>query len=294
MKRILYILFLLVVIGTSSILVYARRDSYIVFYTSLDPCKKPITYKVGTVDSRFGLDMDEVVEYSIASALVWNKNYGSDLFVYDANGELTINMIFDERQQASNKINKLDGYVGTEKDKLEAMIAQHRSNVASFKIRLADHNKTVESWNSQGGAPEEEFKKMTDMQNKLETEAQSLNTQAEKLNLASEDYNLQVGVLNEAIENFNEDLEAKPEEGIYIGEENRIEIYFNNNRDELIHTIAHELGHARGLDHNNSSKSVMYPYSTKIVSLSDEDTADLVEVCRPLSLIDVIKTRLNL
>ncbi len=251
-------------------------------------------YKVGSVDKRFGLDIDEVVDYSKASADIWNKNYGRDLFVYDDSGELTINMVFDERQRASNTINKLDSDVNDEKGKLEAMIKDHHKDVADFKQRLAEHNATVESWNNRGGAPEEEFKKLTATQSQLEAEARSLNEQAKQLNVATEDYNLQVGNLNEAIANFNDDLVEKPEEGLYIGEENRIEIYFNNNRDELIHTIAHELGHARGLDHNNNSKSVMYPFSTKIVSLSGDDLNDLIETCKKRSPLEVVRNRLSI
>jgi len=283
-----------VIIAASSFVTYTRRESYVALYASLDPCKKAITYRVESVDKRFNLDLEEVVDYSKTAAEIWNKEYGRDLFTYSEVGDLSINMVFDERQQASNKISKLDKGVNVEKSKLDGLIKEHRVNVTNFKGRLAKHNQTVESWNSQGGAPEEEFKKLSDEQNKLESEADSLNKQAGQLNLANEDYNLQVGALNEAIDDFNQDLDAKPEEGLFIGEENRIEIYFNNNRDELIHTLAHELGHARGLDHNNNSKSVMYPFSTKVVTTSNEDIVDLIETCRSRSVVEVVRTRLNL
>lgn len=294
MKKLLYFAFLLVIIAASSLVIYTRRDNYASLYAALDPCKKPITYKVDSVDERFNLTRDKVLDYAWKAAEVWNDGYGQQLFVYSENGELSLNMVFDERQLASNKINALDKQLASNKDELNAKIKVHRDSVADFKKKLTQHNSNVQYWNSQGGAPQEEYNKLTKEQEDLQKEADRLNNEAQNLNLSTEDYNLQVGKLNHAIEDFNEDLEKKPEEGLFIGAENKIEIYFNNNREELIHTIAHEFGHARNLDHNNNSKSIMYPFSTRAVRLSNDDISDLVEVCRERSPVEVIRTRLSL
>lgn len=294
MKKLLYLTFLFVIIAASSFVTYTKRDNYASLYNALDPCKKPVVYRVDEVDKRFNLSRDKVIDYAKEAADIWNVSSGRELFVYSEMGDLSLNMVFDERQQASNKISALDRNVESEKDKLNAMIAKHQTDVVDFKKRLALHNATVQSWNAQGGAPSDEYDKLIAEQKALEGEARSLNEQARSLNIATEDYNLQVGNLNEAIAGFNVDLEKKPEEGLFIGEENKIEIYFNNNREELVHTIAHELGHARDLDHNNNAKSIMYPFSTRVVTASADDIRDLAEVCRKRSPVEVVRTRLRL
>lgn len=293
MKKLLYFTLLIVIIAASSFVIYNKRETYSSLYSALDPCKNPIKFKVNDVDSRFKLSRQQVIEYSKEAAQIWNEGSNLNLFVYSEDGDLSINMVYDSRQQTSNKINELDKDVGEEKDKLEEMVAKHKADVAAFKQRLANHNEKVQQWNSQGGAPPDEYQKLIEEQRSLEAEANALNDQAENLNIATEDYNVQVGQLNEVISDFNEDLEKRPEEGLYIGEENKIEIYFNNNKNELIHTLAHELGHARGVDHNNDSDSIMYPFSTRTIELTEADLTDLAEVCRPKSPTEVIRTRLN-
>ncbi len=293
MKR-LYPILLLMIIGASSFVVYDRRASYASIYTALDPCKNPLSYRVDAVDRRFELTRDEVVKYSKEAADVWNDSVGRSLFVYDEAGTVSINMVFDSRQQASSNITKLDKNIDTEKGKLDQLIREHSTMVADFKNRLEAHNATVNSWNSRGGAPIEEYEKLVEEQKQLEIEAENLNEEAKRLNLATEDYNLQVGDLNRAIADFNEDLGRKPEEGLYIGPENSIEIYFNINRDELIHTIAHEFGHAKGVDHNNDPKSIMFPFSTTVIALSPQDLAGVLEVCRKRTIVEVVRARLNL
>lgn len=273
---------------------YSNKDKYKAFFDSLHPCSSPVTYRVDMVDPKFNLSQKQFMDSVGEAAVIWNSQYGKNLFVYDPNGKLSINLLFDQRQAASNKINQLDKQLATEKGKLNEQINIYENQVDDFKRRLAEHNARVDVWNKQGGAPLDEFEKLNTEQKDLQTEANKLNDLARKLNLNSQNYNLDVGKLNSAIGDFNEDLEKKPEEGIFIGESNRIEIYFNNNRQELVHTIAHELGHSMSLNHVDNSKAIMYPFSTKTVTLTTDDIKELDEVCREKGIVEVINTRLNL
>lgn len=286
-KKLFYILMIAVSVGV----VYVYRDKYIAFYDSLHPCTKPITWTVGTVDPRFNLTRDQFIANVKQAAAIWSQEEGKNLFVYDPEGKLSINLIFDQRQQSQNKINALDSQLENQKNKLSLDINSYRQQVTDFKARLDSYNKEVAKWNSQGGAPQDIFDKLNQEQKDLQAEANRLNATAKKLNLNSENYNLGVGNLNSEIQNFNQDLVQKPEEGIFMGPEDRIEIYFNNNKLELEHTLAHELGHAVGVDHNENPKSIMYPFTTQITKLSDDDKQALADTCRPRSIIDGIKAR---
>ncbi|MEK7580671.1 MAG: matrixin family metalloprotease [Patescibacteria group bacterium] len=282
MKKFTYLFVVFLTIGV----LFVNRDKYSEFFQSLNPCDRPITYRVDFVDKRFNLTQAQFLADVKEAASIWNSKRGKDVFVYDEQGKVSVNLIFDSRQQESNQINSLDNQLDKQKGQLDAETRAYKNQVEDFKKRLEVHNELVQSWNNQGGAPPDEFEKLAREQQDLQSEANKLNEKAGSLNLSSENYNLQVGKLNSAIEDFNTDLSKKPEEGIFMGDKMRIEIYFNNNKQELVHTLAHELGHSLGVNHNNNPKSIMYPYTTKTVLLSAADVESLDSVCREISVFE--------
>lgn len=294
MMKFLNFAFLILVIGLLVGFTYLNRDKYQAFFDSMHPCSTPITYKVDTVDPKFNLSRDKFIADVQDAANIWNKQEGKNLFKYDPNGEVSVNLIFDERQAQSNQINALDNQLNSQKGELNAQIKDYETQVASFKSRLAQHNATVQSWNRQGGAPQDVYDQLEKERVDLQAQADQLNSLAKKLNLSSENYSLNVGKLNSAIGTFNTELASKPEEGIFMGDKNRIEIYFDNNQAELVHTLAHELGHAIGLEHNNDQNSIMFAYTTKTVKATSADINELTAICRDKSFIEVVRTRLNI
>lgn len=300
MKKFFYIIFLFLIVSAAFYSVYVNRQKYQDLFNSLNPCDRPITFRIDTVDKQFNLSHDKFIADAETAAAIWNKQSfsankaeGKNLFVYDPNGKLSINLIFDQRQAEANQINQLDKQLANQKSSLDSQIQDYKNQVADLKKRLADYNAKVQSWNSQGGAPPDVYDQLNKEGADLQAEANRLNDLAKKLNLSSENYNVGVGQLNNVISDFNADLEKKPEEGIFMGDQERIEIYFNNNQPELIHTLAHELGHALGLAHVNSQKSIMYPYTTQTVSLTNDDLAEVNEACRSRSIFEVLRQRLN-
>ncbi len=261
------------------------------------PCSYQHTYKIGVVDPRFKVSEEEFKEQVEDAADIWNgeiANKGtSRVFVYDPNGDLTINLIYDERQALNTQITSLEGQLKSGKSSLDGQIAEYDKRAAEFKQKLNDLNSEIESWNSRGGAPKEEYERLITQQKALQEEADSLNEQANQVNRGADNYNAKISTLNQTVSSFNEKLSLKPEEGVYTPNTNTIDVYFNISRDELVHTLAHELGHSLGLDHNQTATSIMYPYTTTVTQLSDQDKASLNEVCGKMILNNLYRNKLE-
>ncbi|HVZ12077.1 MAG TPA: matrixin family metalloprotease [Patescibacteria group bacterium] len=246
----------------------------------VSPCDTPITYKIGDIDQRFNISRQDFSNDIKEAAYIWDQQEHKDLFEENADGELTISMVYDSRQTLSNTINDLGQKLDQEKNSLDPKEAQYKSLSADFKTRLSKLNSDIDYWNSKGGAPEDEYQKLVTEQQSLQAEAKQLNTLAKELNISADEYNAQVGQLNQTVQTFNTAIKSKPEEGLYSGVDSTITIYFNNGKTELVHTLAHELGHALGMDHVANNTAIMYSQTNNSITPAPEDIAQLNSLCQ--------------
>ncbi len=252
---------------------------------SYSECDTPLPYSIGSLDARFGLSRDGALEDSMAASGIWSNAEGKNLFTYAPGTKLTVNFVYDQRQALDTAINQLNSHLMQNSTALNQQIADYEAQVVSFQKRFDAFNTTVDNYNREGGAPPKVYDDLIRQQKELNTEEAALNERAKQLNLSEIDYNAGVSVLNKDINQFHNALLQKPEEGVYNGENNTITIYFADNRKELVHTLAHEFGHALGMEHVRDKDAIMYPFTTDTMQPTPDDMAELAYVCREQSLI---------
>jgi len=132
------------------------------------PCEEPLTYRLGRIDERFGITR---MEFSIAvrkAAAVWGKPLARELFREDPQGAIEINLIYDYRQETSDKLKQLDYKMDGSTDSIQSMKmryeslkAEHEKKIASLEVELQSYNARinaynakVEFWNREGGVPQ--------------------------------------------------------------------------------------------------------------------------------------------
>jgi chromosome segregation ATPase len=272
------------------------------------PCQTPITYSIGTIDERFGLHKESLFGMIQAGEDVWEKAINKDLFEYkEEDGKVTVNLFYDDRQAATDKLKQLGYVISNDKETYTTLKAKYdllksnlqkerqilQNDVNSLKREQDAFEKEVAYWNSHGGAPKDEYKKLQDRKEELNKEADALNQRQAKLNESVDTINSLGTVLNDLITTLNLDvakyndnqskLGTDLDQGEYrLDETGRsINIYQFESREKLERVLAHELGHALGIGHNENASSIMYSVNEgKTLTLSPEDIADLESVCR--------------
>lgn len=292
MKKLFILVFVLVIFSFTALIIGLFYKAPINDFFSYSYCDQPIGFHVDTVDPKFNLSRSDFLSDVNQAVRIWNNATGKSLFIYDPKGKLSVNLIYDERQSLNNQVNQLKNQVKSEKQALNPEVDEYKKLAADFKQKLESLNSEIQYWNERGGAPPDQYDKLKKTQQILQEQANNLNALAQKLNISTNLYNSQVNKLNQTIEVFNNILEERPEEGVFDGPRNRIEIYFNINNQELVHTLAHEFGHALGIKHISNPSAIMYFKTSQKISLSGDDINALMDVCKKHSYFDLFKNNL--
>lgn len=257
------------------------------------PCSFPLPYGVGTIDTRFNVSRDQVITDVQTAAAIWNKTYGKNLYVYDPNAKLKVNLVYDERQLEQVKLDQQLKDLQSSKQNIQPTEDKYNSLVSDFQTRLKALNDKISYWNTHGGAPPDIYTQLITEQNSLKSEVAQINSLAQQLNKSTVDYNNGVDSLNQTVQSLNTIIQDKPEEGIYDPNQDLIELYVDVNHNEFIHTLAHELGHSLGLGHDSNSKSIMYPYTSQSIIPTTQDLDELHTLCSTPVTSQTIINRLH-
>ena len=287
-------------------------------YTGLQkPCSRPIIFYINSFDDRFGQSKEQFINKLQKSASIWNDAWGKKLLEYNkdeadkmsdfSNYKLAINLVYDNRQKTTDELNKINSTIESGKNNYDLIHDQYLALKAEYDAKKISLSNLVTEYEASKIAYERDVAKLNNQKNvgkdsfsNIERERLLLNQKASQINSANSQLNSIVDELNAKVKelnSLNKDINSKigtfnnisqstgPEfqEGEYLKNQSgqQINIYEFKDDSKLTRVLAHEFGHALGLDHVQGTDSIMNAYNTSsVTSLSVQDRNELTRICQ--------------
>ena len=205
---------------------------FLFLFRTASPCKEPLTYRIGNVDDRFGISREEFSQLVGQAASVWAAPLSRELFREEPEGKIVINLVYDYRQEASDKLKRLNYAISNTRDSYQELKVRFETLKAEFEQKkqvleeeLNDYNEQVRAFNEeneagrrQGGVTEEVYQRLQREKENLNRIQDHLQAEQEELKETADTLNSMVIVINEIAMEHNLETVTYREEGSKLGD----------------------------------------------------------------------------
>lgn len=271
------------------------------------PCEEPLTYRLGDIDSRFDITRDQLTKVLREVEILWGTALDRQLLDYQKDGKVAVHLIYSEDQQRTEAEQALAKRIRDQKEYIEVLEDEYKDLKYRFEARHSDYKKIATAYNKKAETYyrlrskgqdkevtsqlykrlEKMEKEVNDLKSEIERKEENLELLRQRTNAKSRQLNTLIDQQNQLVTRYNRRFsEAKKfNQGRYIkkGDEERINIFQFGNMAQLKVVLAHEAGHALGLDHVKNPKSIMHAIMEEQdifnLSLTDEDVEAIKNRC---------------
>src|SRR3989344_8777190 len=126
MKKLLVLFassLIILVLAFLNRVILAETIENIVYHS---PCDNPISYRLGNIDSRFKISREDFLTDIREAENIWSSSYGESLFAYDPKGQLSISLVYYERQLLNTQIDELDRQLKDDKNTMTPKVEEYK------------------------------------------------------------------------------------------------------------------------------------------------------------------------
>lgn len=241
-----------------------------------------IPWRLGQVSPEFGLSRSQVSRAIERAIETWESAAGRELFRYDRNMGFPIDLLYGERQvqwnaqrEANREIDRrrrllqdADRLSNEGQSELDRARTDLQKRKEVYEANVEAYNRLVQQVNAQGGASAPVATELEAQRADLDAERTRLDNAAREVerltaltNSLIDRRNREARAINSAVEAYNAKFGSRSiqlgrcvlDGSLVIG----ITIYAFSDEDHLAIVLAHELGHALGIEHVEGDGALM-------------------------------------